>query len=237
MMLRAGTRYGLLGLFAAAAATAAYAARVRPRMMRWGATEHELHREWPGDAFSPEPDTETIRAVTIHAPAREVWRWIVQIGQDRAGFYSYEWLENLFGYDIHNADRIVPEYQERKVGDVVWLAPPHRFDGKAHAIVALLEKERAMVLVQPEDAERVARGDEAEHGFWAFEIEPVDDASCRLVMRSRSGRRPSIKEKLLQRLFGEWADFIMERKMMLTIKKLAERDVTATEKRELVESS
>jgi hypothetical protein len=228
-------RYGLLGLFAGAAATAAYAARARPRMMRWGATEHELQREWPGDAFSPDPETETTRAVTIQAPVADVWRWIVQIGQDRAGFYSYEWLENLFGYEIHNVDRIVPEFQERKEGEVVWLAPQRKFDGKAHVIVALLEKERAMVLVDPDDAERVARGLEAKHGFWAFEVEPVDDTTCRLVMRNRSGRKPSIGKKLSQRLFWEWADFIMERKMMLTIKELAEREARASEKPEVAE--
>jgi hypothetical protein len=229
-------RYGLLGLVAGAAATAAYAVRLRPRMMRWGATEHELRREWPGDGFSPNPDTETTRAVTIHAAAADVWRWIVQIGQDRAGFYSYEWLENLFGYEMKNADRIVPEFQERAVGDVVWLAPQERFGGKARLVIAHLEEGRAMVLVYPDDAERVAQGGEAEHGFWAFEVEPVDEVTTRLVMRQRSGRKPSIGQKLAQRVFWEWADFFMERKMMLTIKQLAERDGEGAEKSEPVEA-
>lgn len=231
-----GMRYGLAGLLAGAAA-AAYALRVRPKMMRWGATARELERDWPGDAYSPKPNTEATRAVTIHAPAAEVWRWIVQIGQDRAGFYSYDWLESLFGLEMHNADRVIPEFQERKVGDAVWLAPPGKSDGKARLIVAKLEEERAMVLVQPEDAERVARGEEAEHGFWAFELESVDEKSCRLVMRTRSGGHPSIRTKLVQRLFWEWVDFIMERKMMLTIKQRAEQGAKAKGERELAETT
>lgn len=217
------------GAVATTAAAAAYAARARPWLLHWGATDHEIERPWPGDDLSPEPDAEATRGVTIHAPASAVWPWIVQVGQDRAGFYSYDWLENLLGFQIQNVHRILPEFQQREEGDAVWMAPPYKFGGRARLTVARLEKDRAMVLVYPEDAERIARGDEAVRGTWAFEIEPVDDESCRLVMRTRSGRHPALRDRLAQRLFWEWADFIMERKMMLTIKQLAERDLVEAE--------
>jgi hypothetical protein len=86
------------------------------------------------------------RAVTVHAPAKAVWPWIVQIGQDRAGFYSYDVLENLFGAKMPSVDEIVPEWQHRTVGDTVWLSTPDSHGGNARMIVGWLELERAMVL-------------------------------------------------------------------------------------------
>ena len=78
---------------------------VRPYLRRWGATPEECRRRMPGDAEG-RPLYSTTRAVTVEAPADEVWRWLVQIGQDRGGFYSYDWLENLAGCDLHSADEI-----------------------------------------------------------------------------------------------------------------------------------
>src|SRR4051812_17955969 len=89
----------------------------------WGATPTELRHEWPGDELSPQAVEISTRAVTIDAPMQQVWPWLVQIGQDRAGFYSYTWLENLFRCAMPRVDHIVPEWQDRTGGDTVWLAP------------------------------------------------------------------------------------------------------------------
>ncbi len=120
---------------------------LRPWSLRWGATGDELKRRWPGDELTPGRAGQSTRAITIHASAPEVWAWIVQIGQDRGGFYSYTWLENLFGCKMHNADRIVPEFQSRAVGDTVWLTSKERYGGQGRTVVAELIPSRAMILV------------------------------------------------------------------------------------------
>ena len=94
----------------------AYHLFVRPWYLDWGATDDERDRRLPGDELVPAPGSETTWAVTVEAPSDEVWPWIVQLGQGRGGFYSYSWLENLVGADIHNVDRIVPEFQRLAEG-------------------------------------------------------------------------------------------------------------------------
>ena len=90
-----------------------------PWQQRWGATDGEVVGPLPGDDLVAEPAVQTTRAISIAAPAAAVWPWIVQLGADRGGFYSYDWLENLFGLGIHSADRIVEDWQTRRVGDLV----------------------------------------------------------------------------------------------------------------------
>ena len=108
---------------AAAAAGAAYVLAVRPRLLRWGATTQEAAGPLPGDEIVPAPRMQSTRAVTIKAPVSGVWPWLVQLGAGRGGMYSYDWLENAAGLGIHSADRILPELQHLKVGDIVPLSP------------------------------------------------------------------------------------------------------------------
>jgi hypothetical protein len=96
---------------------------VRPWHLRWGATGEDVRKRFPGDELVLHPTLESTRAVTIGAPTEEVWRWLVQLGQDRGGFYSYDRLENLAGADIHNLEQIGPQMQHLKVGDFVPMAP------------------------------------------------------------------------------------------------------------------
>ncbi|HYX24502.1 MAG TPA: hypothetical protein VFC23_10155 [Thermoanaerobaculia bacterium] len=195
---------------------------LRPWFMRWGAEGWDSRRTWPGDELSPRPLSVATRAITIHAPASRVWPWILQIGQDRGGFYSYTWLENLVGARMKNADRILPEAQERKVGDTVWMAPKERYGEKASMRVAILEPERAMVLIPPGDFEKLASTGEAPGGTWALFLEPVDASTTRLVVRSRGPRKPGLGEKIFRTFAFDPAHFIMERRMMLGIKRRAE---------------
>ncbi len=203
------------------AAVLAYFGLVRPWFLNWGATAAELEREWPGDSFVPHPPYSATRAVTIHASAGEIWPWLTQIGQDRAGFYSYTWLENLFRADMHNADRIIPEFQDRKVGDTMWLARKDRYGGQARQIIVALEPNRAMVTVGPPDAQRIAEGGYA-GGSWTFILEPVTERTTRLIMRSRG---QAVVGRLFQVFVFDPAHFIMEQKMMREIKRLAEKHV------------
>jgi hypothetical protein len=201
---------------------------VRPWYLTWGATRDEISRTWPGDEFSPRPVSLATRALTINAPVTDVWPWIVQIGQDRGGCYSYAWLENLFFVDMHNADRIHPEWQTRKVGDTVWLARKDRYGGRGRVVVALFEPHRAMVLVSPSDAERISRGGHAKSGTWTFTLDPINDHATRLILRSRGAQDESFRAMLFGRLVFDPIHFVMERKMMLGIKQRAENAGRAT---------
>jgi hypothetical protein len=192
-------------------------------MVRWGATDDDLRRTWPGDELSPKSPVVATRAVTIQAPTARVWPWIVQIGQDRAGYYSYTWLENLLLADMRNTYRIVPEWQTRYVGGNFWMAPPHRYGGQARMVVARLEPGRALVLVHPQDVVSALQKGYAPNGSWNFLLDAVDENTTRLVMRSIAPEKPSLWSQFAYTTFWEPAHFIMERKMMLTIKALAER--------------
>ena len=193
-----------------AAALAAYALFVRPWHLRWGATEEELEMSLPGDELVEHPRLNATRAITISVPVEDVWPWLVQVGQKRGGFYSYTWLENLVGCDMHNANQIVPDWQDLKVGDEVWLHP------KAPPLKVLaIEPGRAIVL----------------ENSWTFCLLPVDDHTTRLIIRGCGQFNPDLKNALLNLILWrgvlEPAHFIMERKMMLGIKQRAEANASS----------
>jgi hypothetical protein len=175
-----------------------YAFFIRPWHLRWGATDEEVDRALPGDGLVPEPAIESTRAITVRAPVEEVWPWLAQIGQDRGGFYSYEWLENLAGCQMRNADRIHPEWLHREVGETVLLHPAVGLK------VAAFEPERAVVL----------------ESWGAFVVEPTDERSTRVILRSRVPRGLGALYYLLT---IEIPHFIMERRMLKGVKERAER--------------
>ena len=105
-------RRRLAGAIAIGGAAAAYTLLARPRHLRWGTTGQEADEALPGDNLIAKADLTATRAITIRAPADQAWPWIAQLGQGRGGFYSYDFLENVVGCDIHSADRIVPEWQD-----------------------------------------------------------------------------------------------------------------------------
>lgn len=194
----------------------AYAAIVRPWHLRWGATDSELTEPLPGDEVKPDAGIQVTHAVTINAPTSTVWRWLVQIGQGRGGFYSYDELENLFGLEIHNLEETRDELQQLKVGDFVRSAPSNWLGGRFSELTGWF-----VVDIVPE--QQLVLSDEIEHGSWAFILRRVDDRATRLIVRVRGAERVSPAGKLLHYTLFEPAHFIMERKMLLTLKKLAER--------------
>jgi hypothetical protein len=205
----------LAGVAAVGGALAAYNYKIRPWHLRWGATKDETIEFLPGDDVKPEAEIQVTHAVTIDAPPETVWKWLVQIGQDRGGFYSYDWIENMFGLEIHNTDEIKPDWQRLKVGD--WVRSAHvdwlggRFKNKAGWFIVRMEENRALVL-----------RDEIEHGSWSFILRAVDENKTRLIIRARGKKPESLPLKIFHYGFFEPAHFIMERKMLLTLKKRAE---------------
>jgi hypothetical protein len=188
-----------------------YRQHVRPWMSRWGATADEFDAELPGDEIVEDGATSTTRAITVDAPVDDVWPWLVQIGEGRAGFYSYSLLERAAGARIHNAHNIHPEWQQLQVGDTVWLA--RRYGDGASQVVAEVLPKSHLILVSPSDYQRLQHGGKAS-GSWAFYLRPDGDRT-RLLARGSGGA-------VGQAVF-DVAHFIMEQKMMRGIRDRAER--------------
>lgn len=200
---------------------AVYLAHVRPRMYTWGAREDEVHATLPGDELVVAGAPRTTRAVTIHAAPHEIWPWLVQIGEDRGGFYSYYLLERAVGADVHNADVIHPEWQRLGVGDTIWLA--RRYGPAARQLVAAVQPPSHLVLVSATDYERLRHGQRAA-GAWAFILRP-DGAGSRLLARGSGGA--------VGHFWFDLPHFVMEQKMLRGIARRVHqqrrRPVPATE--------
>ena len=194
---------------------------LRPWHMRWGATDEEVQTHLPGDELVVPPADQTTRAITIDAPPEQVWPWVVQIGADRGGFYSYDWLENLFGLGIHSADRIVPEWQTRAVGDFVAADSA----GTGGWYVMEVRPNDALVLkVADVEAGRPIERDEALRWefVWTFAMCAGRDGTTRLLVRERVAFGSLVTQFLMAPL--GLVSFVMTRRMMLGIKSRAESD-------------
>lgn len=205
-----------------AALAAVYALAVRPRFLQWGSTPEERESAWPGDDLATGARATSMRAITIDALPVEVWPWIVQIGQDRAGFYSYQQLENAVGAKMPKVEHLVPEFQHRFIGDTVWLSDPFTYGGKGKLVIGYLQENRAMVLISPQDWQRQVEGKPITGGTWGFILEPTADGKTRLIMRSVSNAGTFSRERL-QTYLWEVPHFIMERRMMQHLKTLVEQ--------------
>ncbi len=194
-----------------AAAPLAYLAVLRPWYLTWGATPEEANRDLPGDELVRHPTWETTRAVTIAAPPAEVWPWLVQMGTGRAGFYSLDRLDNR---GQPSATRIVPEWQDLKVGDVMPAGP----EGEGFTVVRL-EPPRLLVVHDPSpDTPRLVRGAAM---VWALALEECPEGT-RLLSRIRLHvGRTAISQ--LYALAFEPIDFVMMRVMRANIRSRAEQ--------------
>jgi len=193
---------------ALAALLVLYLAVLWPWMTHWGATAAERTRALPGDELVPLATEQSTRAVTVHAPAAQSWRWLVQIGEDRAGFYSYTWLENLFGADIHNGDRVRPEWQALRAGDLVRAVPDGYLGGVLETPgwrVAAIDPGRWFVL----------------RGWGVFLVEPVDARTSRVLVRTRFRDETWWGPVITRLAFGP-VHFVMERRMLLGLRDRAE---------------
>jgi hypothetical protein len=174
---------------------------------RWGTTPADLTRVMTADADVVDPNYAATLAVTVEAKPADIWPWLVQMGYQRGGLYSYDWLDRLFGYlDRPSVNRILPEYQELKVGDEIPIGRGGGFP------VTAIEPSRALVLG--------GKGD----GFqwvWQFGLYPLDGKRTRLVSRNRVRVPSSLGSWLFMRVI-EPAAFLMTRRMLLGIKRRAE---------------
>jgi hypothetical protein len=201
------------GAMALAAAAAGAIFAVRRASLRWGATHEELGMTLAGDDLLPAADLVATRAVSIAATRSSVWPWLAQLGQNRGGFYTYDWLENLAGVDIHSADSVRPELQIHSVGDLVNLAP-----GVALS-VAHLDEGRALVLRGAVGPDGTGVG--APYDFtWAFVLQDGADATTRLVVRERYLYLTDWAALLVEPI--EMVSFVMTERMLRGIRDRAE---------------
>jgi hypothetical protein len=191
-----------------------------PWHRRWGATDEEFRMTLPGDELVAEPQERCTRAVTIDAPPETVWPWVIQLGADRGGFYSYDRLENLFGLGIHSAERIVAEWQHREVGDLVAAIST----GTGGWYVAEVRHDEALVLQLADvQAGRPVRRDDP-HGWefvWTFALLERPDGTTRLLVREVTSI-PGRWQRVAMAPIGP-VSFVMTRRMLLGIRERAER--------------
>lgn len=191
----------------------------RPLMNIWGTSPAEELATYPGDEIIATPQTVSTRAITVNAPASVVWKWLVQIGQGRGGFYSFDLLENLFGLDIHSVNEIIPDLQTLEVGDVIHLAPEN-----PQLKVVELKPNYALVLRALNakiEAFPSPKSSKYYDMTWAFILQPVDEYQTRFVIRGRGFARPLPMR--LMNLALEPITFTMEWKMLRGVKSRAEK--------------
>jgi hypothetical protein len=224
------TKWGIgLGLGAGLAA-AAYALVVRPWQLRRGATDEEVRRALPGDALIPHPKHGYTQAITIQAPPSEVWPWLVQIGHQRAGWYSHDALHRLLGiagsveFEDRSAEHVIPELQSLQVGDEIEIAPEMGYQ------VVTLQPERALVLYVQLDLgtwEAVESGAALPERYlrssWAWVLEPRGEDRTRLIVRVRSDYDDQWNDVLAAVVPNELGSLIMQPKTLQGIKARAEK--------------
>ena len=178
-------------------------ALLRRGIMTWGATGSEASARLPGDQLLEDVDRVSTRAISIAAPAVAVWPWLAQMGPSpRGGAYTYDWIENLLGLDMHSVDRVLPEFPHPEVGDTLGL-------GANQMRLARVEQNRIL-----------AWRSQDHNWVWTFVLDEREGCT-RLISRNRF-RLPTLMARLGM-LPMEPASLVMERKMLLGIKARAER--------------
>jgi hypothetical protein len=174
---------------------------VRPVHISWGATAAEQQMKMPADELISPDRVVSTRAINIYAPKEKIWPWIAQTGQNRGGFNSYYWLENLFAANMHNADSIVPQWQSPLPGDTIYYG-----EGEGYELVSMIKLNEYYSL-----------------GGWTLYLDSIDADNTRLVVRypSMEVKQSSFAKMYYYGLF-ESLHFIMESGMMMGIKKRAE---------------
>jgi hypothetical protein len=206
---------GVLGV----AAAVSWHRWVTPWHEQWGATDEEVRMALPGDHLVVGPAQQSTRAIGVDADPWSVWEWMVQIGADRGGFYSYEWLENLFGLGIRNSDEVVPEWQHRAVGDLV-LADARGTGG--WYVMEVRPGEALVLQVGDVRAGRpIHRDEQLRWEFsWSFVVRPAPGGRSRLLVRERAGFGSRLTEVAMSPI--GFVSFVMTQKMLRGIKARAE---------------
>lgn len=194
----------------AALALGVYAAFLRPRLLRWGATDEEADAPFPGAELVPGGTRGGTMSVTIDAPPSKVWPWLLQMGYGRAGWYSWDYLDN-FGRP--SSKKLHPELQNVKVGD--YLGGPHvsELERKAWQVAAL-EPERFLGL-----RSRIPHSE----SLWAFWLKELPGGKTRLLVSGYWNMEPRWLQPFISFAVLEWTHWIMQTKQFAELKRRVER--------------
>jgi hypothetical protein len=218
-------KHRTLGVAGLVGATAAYA-ELQWLGRTYGATRDERHRRLPGDHLCVNPQAVTTHAITIDAPPERVWPWLVQMGWGRGQWYTARWVDQLlFPDNGPSADRLVPEWQDLKVGDRVLDGPP---DKHCAFVVADLQPNQHLVLhsrehLPPQWEQRYGA---AIDWSWQFVLNEPPADRTRFIFRSRLRLEPRWVEAFYLASIIP-ADFVMSRQMLHGVKRRAERTTNA----------
>jgi len=212
---------GIVGA-AAIAGTAILAPLLRSRYCHWGATDEEAALAISGDALVPRPKSQLTMGVTVEAPASAVWPWFLQLGCQRAGWYSYDLLDNG---GVLSATRIIPEFQQLEVGDIIKNMPK----GDSGFPVAIIDPYRQLTMAGTTDTETGEEVDPNKPGLekyfsgnQTFLLQEIDEHRTRLIFRMRIDWSPTLLNNIAFKGVAEPLSFVMARKTLLNVGRRAE---------------
>lgn len=185
--------------------TIIYLIVIRPWHLHWGATSREAGLSLPGDTLVVKPDFNATRVITIHASANLIWRWIIQIGSGRAGWYSIDWVDNA---GIKSAEKILQEFQKIEVGQFIPFTP---------------NQKNGMWVNEFKEHDYILWTDKEGNASWLWHLIPTDDGTTRLLTRLRT----KYQWKgiwIVYYLLYDFGDIIMMRKCLKGIKRRAEKE-------------
>jgi hypothetical protein len=187
---------------------------LRNFLMHWGSAQEERKKYYTGDSILLKPGYENTLAVTINKPPSAIWPWVAQMGLNKGGFYSYTWLENIFGCKLYNADRIHPEWQNTQPGDYEPVcASAEKNNMKGWTIITVIPN-KALVYKSSTDSSWTM-------GFY---IDSVSKNKSRLVTRMRYVGPKHFWSYITDKAWMEWAHCIMQKGSLNGIKKRAEKN-------------
>jgi hypothetical protein len=188
-----------------------------PSLLHWGATAEEFNAPLPGDNLIVKKDYKNTLAVTVHATPSQIWPWVQQMGLHKGGFYSYTTLENLFGCQLKNANRVHPEWQQRQVGEIEPVCASQEGKPNAGWQLAIVESSKAFVW----------RGMGGAQWLMGVYIDSVNATTSRLITRQQFAYpRHGTTDWWLEKLWFEWAHCVMQRGMISGIKHRVEKNQT-----------
>ncbi len=178
---------------------------LRPWQLSWGAASEEVALQLPGDQIVSHPDFNATRGITIRSSPELIWRWIIQIGSKRAGWYSIDWIDNA---GIRSADEIIPEFQKIETGQFIPFTP---------------DQKNGMWVMEFKENDYILWTDKEKNATWLWKIIPADEQNSRLLTRLRTKYNWKGIWIIYYMLYDA-GDIIMMSKCMKGIKRRAERE-------------
>ncbi|HLP18850.1 MAG TPA: hypothetical protein VK174_01040 [Chitinophagales bacterium] len=186
---------------------------ILPALLSWGATPEEFNSERAGDSWVPNLWYKNTLAVTVHASPTQIYPWLKQMGVGRGGFYSYTWLENMFGCDLHNADTINTAWQQIDTGYYEPVCQSAYNNHQPGWIIAVINEPESFVY----------RGAGNSNWMMGFYVDSISPQECRLITRQQFNKPVKKAEYLLEVLWWNWAHCIMQHGVITGIKKRVEK--------------